>query len=156
MQVRWFAVALKRFKPFSAAWVAALSHVPEMGMVGTIAVTDPRGTSKVYDPDEDEWTVPAATQIYSGKARVQPIRSDVFRTRPGDSTNTLAIRFSVPVASIGTDIRPGMEVKVTAASLNTTLLKYVFYVSEGVDSTNPLEKTFHAVTDLEATWDSNG
>lgn len=151
-----WAMVLKRFKPFSQAWVDSLSHVPRTAMVGEILVTDPRGLTKVYDPDEDEWDYPTAPTVYEGEARVQPIRSEVYRTRPGDSTNALAIRFSIPVESIGTDIRPGMQVEVTAAPRNPTLLKYVFYVSEGVDSTNPIEKTFHAVTDLEATWDSNG
>lgn len=150
------AMVLKRFKPFTQEWVDSLAHVPEAGMVGAILVTDPRGLDKVYDPDTDTWDYPTAPTVYEGKARVQPIRSDVQRVRPGDSTNVLAIRFSVPVASVGTDIRPGMLVEVTSAPLNPSLLEYVFYVSEGVDSTNPIEKTFHAVTDLEATWDSNG
>ena len=150
------AMVLKRFKPFTQEWVNSLAHAPESGMVGAILVTDVRGLTKVYDLDTDTWTYPTAPTVYSGKARVQPIRSEVYRTRPGDSTNVLAIRFSIPVGSIGTDIRPGMQVEVTAAPLNPSLLEYVFYVSEGVDSTNPIEKTFHAVTDLEATWDSNG
>lgn len=157
MRVRWDAMVLARAPLFSQAWVDGLKGVPESAMVATILVTDPRNVGDpVYDEDEDEWTDPTAPTVYTGKARVQPIRSDVFRTRPGDSTNVLAIRFSIPVASIATDIRPGMEVAVTSAPLNPTLLGYVFYVSEGVDSGNPIEKTFHAVTDLEATWASNG
>lgn len=150
-------VVLTRVDMFSQGWVNGLKHVPESAMTATIKVTDPRNAGEpVYDPDKDEWTAPTTPTVYTGKARVQPIRSDVYRTRPGDSTNTLAIRFSIPVANIGTDIRPGMEVAVTSAPLNPSLLGYVFYVSEGVDSSNPFEKTFHAVTDLEATWASNG
>ena len=141
---------------FSQGWVDGLKGVPESAMVATIQVTDPRGGTPTYDPETDTWTDPTEPTVYAGKARVQPIRSDVYRDRPGDATSVQAIRFSVPVAQVGTDIRPGMKVKVTSSPRNTSLLGYVFYVSEGVDSSNPIEKTFHANTDLEATWASNG
>lgn len=138
-----------RVKPFTQGWVDALKHVPEMGMVASITVTRSGSGQATYNPVTDTWTTPTPVTLYTGKARVQPIRSDTNRERPGDSTKIVAIRFSIPVANINTDIRYHDKVLVTSSALNTTLLGYEFYVSEPLDSSNPLEKTFHAEVDLE-------
>ena len=138
-----------RVKPFTQGWVDALKHVPEMGMVGTITVTRPGTGTRQYDVGTDTWVTTPDTVLYSGSARVQPIRSNVYRERPGDSTQVMAIRFSIPVANINDEIRFRDKVQVTASPLNETLLDYVFYVTDPLDSTNPIEKTFHAEADLE-------
>lgn len=138
-----------RVKPFTPEWVAALQHVPETAMAATITVVRPGAGQPTYDPETDTWTDPAGTTLYSGKARVQPIRSEVQRERPGDTTKVLAIRFSVPVSSINTSIQFHDVVTVTASPMNTTLLGYTYYVTDPVDSSNPLEKTFHAEINLE-------
>lgn len=138
-----------RIKPFTQEWVDALKHIPETAMVGAVVVTRPNTGTKVYDVDTDTWITTPDTVLYEGKARVQPIRSNMFRERPGDTTQAMAIRFSIPVDSINEDIRFRDEVRVTASDLNETLLDYVFYVTDPLDSTNPIEKTFHAEADLE-------
>jgi hypothetical protein len=139
-----------RIEPFTQAWVDSLKHIPEIAMVASITVSRPGTGTRTYDADTDTWTTTPDTVIYSGKARVQPIRSDVAKERPGDTTKVMAIRFSIPAGSINTDIFYKDEVRVTSSPLNTTLLDYVYYVTDPLDSSNPIEKTFHAEVDLEA------
>lgn len=142
------AVALNRGgRPlFSARWVEGLAPVAEAGMVATIRVYRTDG-EPIYDPDEDEW-LEDVTEFYSGKARVQPVRSSREVRNTGDSTYVQRTRFQVPVGSIP-DIRPDMLVRVTDSPHNRSLEADVFVVVETTDSSNPFEQTFECTTNIE-------
>ena len=100
-----------------------------------------------YDPDTDTWVVPT-TVHYTGKARVQPVRSSREVVKTGDATTVQRVRFQIPVGSTPA-LRPDVLVKVTSSPLNPSLLTYQFVVVEMVDSSNPFEQTFEATVNNE-------
>jgi len=134
---------------FSQAWVDALKATPEAGMVSTIKVYDPNTGAAVYDPVTGTYvTVP--TILYTGKARVQPIRGARATAVAGNDTFTQMVLVSIPIdAGKLLDLRPRHRMQVTAAPLNPTLTMYLFAVQEVLDSTNPIERTFYCTTNLE-------
>jgi hypothetical protein len=132
---------------FTAAWVGAVKSVPERGMAASIRLYELSG-EPVYNPTTDEWSTPETT-LYSGKARVQPLRSANLKKVAGNETTTITYLFSVPIENAGLDIRTGQQVEVTDSPLNPSLETYLFVVSEIADSSNPVERTFMAVVNQE-------
>lgn len=127
---------------FSAKWVAGLAPVAEAAMVATIEAFTVIPGSEVYDPDEDEW-VEDRTVHYTGKARIQPLRS----SRDQAATHTQRVRFQVPVNRYAPE--PDHQVKVTVSPLNPALLTAQFVVVENTDSSNPFETTFECTSNIE-------
>lgn len=132
---------------FTQAWVDGLKAVAESGMAAEISIYETTG-EPVYDPDEDEWTE-TTTTYYTGKARVQPIRSVQTAEAPGNTSSVQGIRFQIPIGAFADDIRPGMLASVTSAPLNTTLLDFDYVISGVVDSSNPFERTLEAKVNQE-------
>jgi hypothetical protein len=124
---------------FTLAWVGAIKSVPESAMSATIHVYHTQGST--YDPNADEWTE-TVVDIYTGAARVQPLRSANLKKLPGNETTVITFLFSIPVENNTLDIRTGHQVVVTEAVLNPALTTYEFVVSEITDSSNPVERTF--------------
>lgn len=125
---------------FSAKWVAGLAPVAEAAMVATIEAFTVNG--QVYDPEEDEW-VEDRTVHYTGKARIQPLRS----SRDQAATHTQRVRFQVPVNQYVPE--PDHQVKVMVSPLNPALLTAQFVVVENTDSSNPFETTFECTSNIE-------
>lgn len=102
---------------------------------------------KEYDPDTDTWTSTDTTH-YTGKARVQPVRSARETNNTGDGTFVQRVRFQIPI-SADVDLRPDQQVRVTAAPLNPDLLDQQFVIVEVTDSSNPFERTFECTSNIE-------
>lgn len=132
---------------FTQKWVDGLRASAEAGMVAEISIYETTG-EPVYDPDTDTWTAETTT-YYSGKARVQPIRSVLTAEAPGNTSTVRAIRLQIPVTEFADDLRPGMLVAVTASPLNTFLLEFEYVLSGVVDSSNPFERTLEAKVNQE-------
>lgn len=134
---------------FSQAWVDNLKGVPESAMSATILLYNPNVSGDVYDPETDTWiTVPQ--NLYSGKARVQPLRSANRTQQGGNETTVQTTLVSIPIdEALALDIRPGYQVDVITAPLNPSLLGYQLVVSEIMDSSNPIERTFMCTVDQE-------
>lgn len=130
---------------FSAKWVAGLAPVAEAAMAARIKVYTPG--PRTYDPDTDTWEV-SETVHYTGKARVQPVRSSRDEANTGDATTVQRVRFQIPVGSLP-ELRPDMQVRVTESPLNPSLLSYLFIAVEVADSSNPFEQTFEAMMNNE-------
>lgn len=130
---------------FTQAWVDALKGTPEAAMAATIRVYSI--LDEVYDIDTNEYIIEEETH-YLGKARVQPFRMEVQTYQPGNPTSIQNIRIQIPIDA-NFDVRMGMRVRVTEASLNPILEDYVFEVSGVVDSSNPFERTFNCQVDQE-------
>lgn len=126
---------------FSPAWVNSVKGAPESAMVATVYIFDPRSSLEVYDAETDVWTeVP--TSVYSGRGRVQPLRSANDKEQPGNETTVQAVLVSLPIAETATlNFRPGLQMNVLTAPLNPSLTTYQFVLQEITDSSNPIERT---------------
>lgn len=134
---------------FSQDWVDALKGVPNRGMKATILLYNPKISQSVYDPETDEW-VDVTQTLYEGKARVQPLRSANRTQQGGNETTVQSTLISIPIDdALALDIRPGYQVDVLTAPLNPSLLGYQLVVSEIMDSSNPIERTFMCTVDQE-------
>lgn len=125
---------------FNPAWVARLKGAPESAMAATVYIYDPNSSTEVYDADTDTWTE-TPTSVYSGRGRVQPLRSANDREQPGNETTVQTVLVSIPITTNTLDFRPGLQMEVLTAPLNPSLLTYKFVLQEILDSSNPLERT---------------
>lgn len=132
---------------FSAEWQNALASVPESGMraKGTFKL---RTGKPVYDPNTNKTEAPMKT-LYTGKMRVQPLRSAGLRPMANDTTSVQTFLVSIPIKTSTSEIVVGTQVRITESPLNTDLLNYPLIVSEVSDSSNPLERTYLCTFDQE-------
>lgn len=136
---------------FDQRWVDRLSPSVEGSMVATVQFYDPETGTSVYDPETGTYTS-TPTVLYAGKARVQPIRSALDKSNGGNDTTLQTVLVSIPISAGKTlDLRPWHRGRVTLSPLNPTLVNFVYVVKEVLDSSNPLERTFHFTVDQEAT-----
>lgn len=127
---------------FSEAWQDHYRVVPERGMKGKIKIVDLDLSEETYVESQNDY-VTVEHVSYTGKARVQPLRSARNVNGPGNDTTVQDVLFSVPIKSAPANLRPlRFHVYVTEAPLNPDLTRMLFVVHEVVDSTNPLERTF--------------
>lgn len=125
---------------FSQPWVDSLKGAPESAMVSEVIITNPHSSTRVYDPDTDEWN-DVSTLVYTGKARVQPLRSAAEKATLGNETTVQTVLVSIPISTNSIDFRPGLILEVLVADLNPSLLGYQFVLNDIVDSSNPFERT---------------
>lgn len=133
---------------FSDEWAEGLRTSVESGMIASVRLFEPGGEG-VWDPITNDWTEPRPVTLYEGKARVQPIRAAADKAVPGNATTVQSVLVSVPREATALDIRPGQQVRVTAAAMNPQLTEFLFVVHEVLDSSNPLEKTFYCKVNQE-------
>jgi hypothetical protein len=133
---------------FSPAWQEALRGAPESAMDATVLIYSTNSSTEVYDADTDTWTrVP--TNVYSGKARVQPLRNANDIAQPGNETTLQSVLVSLPISANVSNFRPGLRLDVLTAPLNPSLLTYQFVLTDIVDSSNPIERTLMFSVDQE-------
>lgn len=126
---------------FSDKWVSLLAPAAEAAMTATVTVyTNTPGT---YDVDTDTWSG-TETVVYSGKARVQPLRT----ARVIQGTSVQVVRIQIPVSS-GAVIRPDMRLRVDSSPLSPSLETCEMVVLDTVESSNPFEITFEGTVNVE-------
>lgn len=136
---------LKQAQPFSDNWQAQLKGTQELWHNCAINIyKEVRGK---FDPETGETPV-TEILVYSGKARVQPVRASRDANVVDDRTTQQVARFQISDTSI--NLTPDMWVKVTSEGLNPSLTRYRFKLREIVDSGNLIERTFEAVMDNES------
>lgn len=112
--------------------------------------------SQEYDPVTNTWTGEKIS-LYIGPARVQPVNT---ATEAGDDYNPTAIktvRVQLPynkntVANAENpmpDIRPNHRLIVTSAPYNDTLTKFIYTVTDVLNSSNAWERTLVCRVDQE-------
>jgi hypothetical protein len=122
--------------PNFSAISKVMSDATSLWMNAMIEIYDPnlRGT------DWDEWTNQVVSGepilVWSGTARVQPIRNaDVQTPEVGFATSAIRrVRMQVPLDPERDYVRPGFTVKVTEASIFPDLEKLDLVVSSAINS----------------------
>lgn len=126
---------------FTPEWVAAVKPTPEAGMTATGEFV--RLGRKVYDPATNTYTYPDRMVLYTGRMRVQPLRTATPRIIPNDTTSVQTVLISAPIDAFdGLDIQVSDRVFVTASPLNPQLVVLQYIIKEFMDSSNPVERTF--------------
>lgn len=133
---------------FSSAWVDSVRTAPESAMAALILITDPNVSGAIYDPEIDHWTQVVET-LYTGKARVQPIGAVRHSGMRGNDSDIQFVRISIPISTATVDFRPGQQVEILSCALNPSLISYKLYISEIVDSSNPVERTLMTTVNQE-------
>lgn len=112
-------------------------------MPATVVIYDPEVSEAEYDYDTGTWVGGTVDAVYTGKARVQPIRGTSSVNQNANDTTVQSVLISIPIG-IGKnlDLRTYHRARVTEAPLNPTVCKYVYVMQEVVDSANPIERTF--------------
>lgn len=88
------------------------------------------------------------TQLYSGTARVQPVRTPRRNPEVGDTREDQMVRFQLKLNSLELSADT-MYVRVLTCPLNPALANGdVYALREVTDSSNPIERTFEAVVDV--------
>lgn len=137
---------------FNKAWQEELNRVTEAWMPAKIQVFFQELGDAVYNTDTGEFTYPTAEKIiYDGKARVQPIRMARNVSNNAADTIVQAVQFQVP--DITLDNAVNYRVRVLECALNETLTSFHYTITDIVDSSNPIERTFVASVDTESKWE---
>lgn len=118
-----------------------------------IKIIDPNVGDEVWDPETNTYTGNAAVEIYSGKARIQPIRN--ARTPDLGITQGAieSIRVQVPYdATIGL-VRKGLQVQVVSGGEDATLADLQFVVRSGINSSYGWNRTIECDVDVKSVAD---
>ena len=118
-----------------------------------IKIIDPNTGDEVWDPETNTYTGNAAVEIYSGKARIQPIRN--ARTPDLGITQGAieSIRVQVPYdANIGL-VRKGLQVQVVTGGQDATLADLQFVVRSGINSSYGWNRTIECDVDVKSVAD---
>jgi hypothetical protein len=137
---------------FTSRWQTGLAPVANSGMSATVQIYDPALGASVYDPDTNSYTSVPVT-VYSGPARVQPLRSPQAVANNGDDTMVRTVRVQIPVSEVtlAINFQNKLRLTVTESVLNPSLCNYLYVLSGSVDSSNPFERTLEFKVDEEAT-----
>lgn len=99
--------------------------------------------------------VATETSVYSGVARVQPIRSTSNPQTPGSEASVQLVRVQLPLDAT-TVYTPGMYVRLTACTLLPALVGLTGVVKDVLDAPNAVERTLLAEFDTATQVTSGG
>jgi len=123
-------------------------------------------TIEIYDPEINDGSYNAATNtftsartvLWTGKARIQAVRSSILKQNDNNPTNSqelevhLDMRGNTLAGSEGEmpDIRPNYQIFVTSSPYDETLENYILTVRSSISTSNPWGKMLLCEVDLEA------
>lgn len=124
--------------------------------LATVEVYNPASSSQIYDALTNTWTGETTT-IYSGPARIQPVGSSSETSNTYDPAFVKTIRVQLPynkntVTSQDNempDIRPNYRLKVISSQYEESLPKFIYVVTDVLNSSNAWERTLLCKVDSE-------
>lgn len=148
------SVAISRSTPIDFAAIATeMRDIVSRWYNGQIKIIDPNIGDTVWDVTTNAYTGNAAVEIYSGAARIQPIRN--ARTPDLGVTQGAieSIRVQVPYdATIGL-VRKGLQVQVVSGGEDVTLQDLQFVVRSGINSSYGWNRTIECEVDVKSVSD---
>ena len=146
-------MALNSRSSIDPRWVYHNRRVGYGLQVAQISLYHPDTDTKTYNATTNTWTG-TSTPVWSGNARIQSI-GNANSTNIADSTynptTVQSVRFQIPfpVGADLVDIRPNDKVIITNSPYDATLTKFVYIVTNIINSSNPWERTFMCRVDTE-------
>lgn len=120
-----------------------------------IKIIDPNIGDEVWDPATNTYTGTAAVEIYSGRARIQPIKSATMPDLGITQGAIESIRVQVPYdATIGL-VRKGLQVQVVSGGEDATLQDLQFVVRSGINSSYGWNRTIECDADVKSVADGS-
>ena len=121
-----------------------------------VEISTALGDSGQYDAATGTWDV-NSNIIFTGRARVQPVNAvnEVTDTYNPTFLKTVRVQISYNEntldGSLGQvpDIRPNDRLRVTACSSNESLTKFIYIVTDVLNSSNAWERTLLCKVDTE-------
>jgi hypothetical protein len=153
-------------REFMRPHIEAFTHPSEEGEndKGWIHIIDPTQTVVTTNFDTGERTV-LVTPLWSGYARIQPIRNSVSTWRATNPTTTRIVQFwpdKFPV-ELEIDLKPGLRIAVEEGGNDPWLTSYQYTVVGAINSTQAWQRTIDTQVDLEnrpnydtSTWPKPG
>lgn len=137
-------------------WLTHNRRVLSALELSSVEIFAANGTGQTYDATTNTWTS-TAQNIYTGRARVQPVNAV---NESGDNFNpsffkTVRVQISCNKNQIEgateamPDIRPNYKMRITAAPYNETLTKFIYVVTDVLNSSNAWERTLLCKVDTE-------
>lgn len=120
-----------------------------------VQVVDPnvRDLNDYWDPETNDYSQGAETLVWSGKARIQPIRSASTPNLGVTQGGIESIRVQVPYDPTLTLVRKGMQVVVVDGGENHVLESLQFVVRSAVNSSYGWNTTIECDVDVKAVAD---
>jgi hypothetical protein len=120
-----------------------------------IKIIDPNIGDEVWDPATNTYTGTAAVEIYSGRARIQPIKNATMPDLGITQGAIESIRVQVPYdATIGL-VRKGLQVQVVSGGEDATLQDLQFVVRSGINSSYGWNRTIECDADVKSVADGS-
>ena len=118
-----------------------------------IKIIDPNIGDEVWNAATNTYTGNAAVEIYSGVARIQPIRNASMPDLGVTQGAIESIRVQVPYdATIGL-VRKGLQVQVVSGGQDATLEDLQFVVRSGINSSYGWNRTIECDVDVKSVAD---
>lgn len=125
-------------------------------MLASVQIYNPASGSQEYDPETNSWTG-STTPLYEGKARIQPVNAvnEVMDTYNPTFLKTVRVQIAYNKNTLEDgvnpmpDIRPNDRMSVISAPYNPTLEKFVYIVTDVMNSSNSWERTLVCRVDSE-------
>lgn len=125
-------------------------------MLASVQIYNPATGSQEYDPETNSWSG-STTPLYEGKARIQPINAvnevnDAYNPT-FIKTVRVQIAYNKNALEDGVnpmpDIRPNDRMLVTDSPFNEALTKFIYVVTDVLNSSNSWERTLVCRVDSE-------
>ena len=137
-------------------WLTHNRGVLRALQLADVEIYSPGDTSNAYDAATNTWTS-TATEVYTGRARVQAVNA---ANESGNNfnpsfTKTVRVQISYNKNEITgateamPDIRPNHKMRITAAPYDETLTKFIYVVTDVLNSSNSWERTLLCKVDTE-------
>lgn len=121
----------------------------------SVEIVDPnvRELNDYWDPETNTYSQATETSVWSGKARIQPLRIAQTPNLGVTQGAVESIRVQVPYDNTRGLIRKGMQVKVTDGGENHILQDLQFVVRSAVNSSYGWNTTIECDADVKAVAD---
>lgn len=149
-------MALNSRNPVDPRWLTHNQAVVRGLQLAQIEIYNPSDSTQTYDPVTNAWTGDA-TEVYTGRARVQSLTSVNLTGEGYNKTEIKTVRVQISynkntlegATEAMPDIRPNYKMRVTSSPYNETLTKFIFIVTDVLNSSNSWERTLLCKVDTE-------
>lgn len=129
---------------------AKMQPVVEAWQNGSIQLIDPNITAGSYNVWSNATTGRTHTVLWSGQARIQPVRWPVMVSGSAEQVAYKSVRFQIPLsAQFPNDMlaREGLRIRVVDGGMFPDLEVMLFVVTSGVNSSFAWNRTIETTAD---------
>lgn len=117
---------------------------------GAIELIDPNINGGTYNVWTNQTTGREHTVLWSGPARIQPMRFPVLVSGQSEQVVYKSVRFQIPLAAEFPDgmiAREGLRIRVTDGGMFPDLERMLFVITSGINSSFAWNRTIETTSD---------